>query len=117
MNFIKTAYRKNLLQVFFLISITLYLLFPPVARAIDGGAAPIDVGILSALLIAAIAVLGFLQLAYWMLHRVWPVFGHYLIHEFQTDFNTLLPWQKLSYYFSVLLSLLYAFILALAALL
>ncbi len=109
--------KKYLLATLFVATLIGYLGFQPLIHTVDLTAAPIDYGVLSAILIAAIAVLGFIQLCLWLLHHHWPVMGTYAADQFEENFNALLPWQKISIYLGLLLSLLYAFVLALQAIL
>jgi len=115
-NFI-IIYRKYLLTTLLLASILAYLCYQPLIRLVDVTAAPIDYGILSAVLIAAIAVLSFVQLCLWVLHQNWPFLGEYAAEHFERNFKSLLSWQKVSFYLGFFLALLYAFIGALGALL
>ncbi|WP_134089170.1 hypothetical protein [Olivibacter sp. XZL3] len=115
-NFI-IIYRKYLLITLLIASILAYLVYQPLIRLVDVTAAPIDYGILSAILVAAVAVLSFVQLCLWVLHRHWPFLGEYAAEHFERNFKSLLSWQKVGFYLGFFLALLYAFVIALGALL
>lgn len=115
-NFI-IIYRKYLLITLLIASILAYLVYQPLIRLVDVTAAPIDYGILSAILVAAVAVLSFVQLCLWVLHRHWPFLGEYASEHFERNFKSLLSWQKVGFYLGFFLALLYAFVMALGALL
>ena len=115
-NFI-IIYRKYLLFTLLLATVLAYLFFQPLIRVIDITAAPIDYGILSAVLVASIAVLSFVQLCLWVLHQNWPFLGKYAAEHFERNFKSLLSWQKVGFYLGFFLALLYAFVGALGAVL
>ncbi|MDX3916346.1 MULTISPECIES: hypothetical protein [Olivibacter] len=115
-NFI-IIYRKYLLTTLLIASILAYIAYQPLIRLVDVTAAPIDYGVLSAILVAAVAVLSFVQLCLWVLHRHWPFLGEYAAEHFERNFKSLLSWQKVGVYLGFFLALLYAFVIALGALL
>ncbi|WP_036601025.1 hypothetical protein [Olivibacter sitiensis] len=109
--------KKHSIVLLFSLMMVGYFIFPPVVRMVDITSAPIDPGILSAILLAAISVCSFILLSLWLLHRHWPVLGEYASEHLERNFKSLLSWQKVVIYFALFVLLLYAFVAALAALL
>jgi hypothetical protein len=95
----------------------LFIKFPPMVRWFDFSAAPLDLGILSVVLVAALSVLTFMKLSLWLLHKNWPVMGKYAADHFERNFKSLLSWQKIMVYLGFFYALLLVFVLALGALL
>jgi len=88
----------------------LFLFSSPVLRWVDFTAAPLDMGILSAILLAIFGFLLFKLLTWWLIRHVWPVLGEYSIEHFERNFKSLLSWQKVIIYLSFYLFLLYGFV-------
>lgn len=65
-------YRKYLLATLLVASVLAYFFFQPLIRMVDVTVAPIDYGVLSTVLVAAVAVLSFMQISLWLLHRNCP---------------------------------------------
>ncbi len=106
--------RKELMGI--IILITAFFLFPYFIRQVDVTAAAIDPGIISALILAAIAILAFKALTWWLIKGIWPVFAEYSEQQFESNFRSMRTGQKVMIYLGFYLLLFYAFILVLAAL-
>jgi hypothetical protein len=98
-----------------LIAFLLFFQSGPLLRGLDAAAAVVDIGVLSLLLLAILALLAFVSLSHWLLQLIWPVFGHYRKFHFDNNFKSLLPWQKIIFYLSAFFLLLYALVLCLYA--
>ncbi|MDP3468288.1 MAG: hypothetical protein Q8S11_08135 [Daejeonella sp.] len=106
--------RKEFMGI--IILITVFFLFPYLIRQLDVSAAAIDPGIISAVILAAIAILVFKALTWWLIKVIWPVFAEYSEQQFESNFRSMRTGQKVIIYLSFYLLILYAFILVLAAL-
>jgi hypothetical protein len=82
----------------------------------DITSAPIDVGALSAILMAVLALLTFKAITWWIIKIIWPVLAEYSQDHFERNFKSLLSWQKVIIFLGFYLLLLYSFVAALAAL-
>lgn len=111
------TYKRYLLLTILMATLGAYLFITPVLRGIDATAAPLDIGSLSIILFAGLAVLVYLKLCLFLLHRCWPVLGEYAAEHFERTFKSLFSWQKVCIYLGFLLLLLYAFVLTLTAVL
>lgn len=100
-----------------IVVITAFLLFPYIIRQLDVTAAAIDPGIISAVILAAVAILIFKALTWWLIKVIWPVFADYSSRQFESNFRAMLPRQKVVIYLGFYLLILYAFVIVLAALL
>jgi|GEM_PF-5465649 len=103
--------QKHKITITALLSLLLFLKFPPVIRMLDYTAAPLDAGIVSAILLVIPSVLTFILMSHLLIEKCWPV-----LHDFANDylercFKQLCPWQKVSVYLVFHLGLLYAFVL------
>ena len=106
--------RKEIMGI--IVLITAFFLFPYLVRQVDVTAASIDPGIISALILSAIAILAFKALTWWLIKVIWPVFAEYSEQQFENNFRSMRTGQKVMIYLSFYLLLFYAFILVLAAL-
>ncbi len=96
----------------------LFVLFArvgPLLRLADPTAAVVDVGALSLVLLAVVALAAFLTVSHWLLGLLWPVLRDYQRHFFSNNFKSLLPWQKITFYLVIFFGLLYAFVCCLVA--
>lgn len=107
--------KKEYLSI--IISLVLFAIAPVWLRLVDETAAPLDVGILSAILLAILAFLLFKALTWWLIENIWPVLGNFSKEQFYAHFNNLSSWQKIIIYLSFYLLLLYGFIFTLIAIL
>jgi len=99
------------------VALLILYIFPVMIRSIDPSAAPIDAGILSAIILAVVAVLIFLSITWWIIRSIWSFFRAYSETSLTTVFNTLTPWQKIRIYLGFYLSLFFSFVIALIAIL
>jgi hypothetical protein len=97
--------------------IAAFLLFPYLIRKVDFSAAPIDAGILSAIILALGSVLIFQAVTWWIIRIIWPVFYFYSTYHFENNFKSLESWQKVIIYLGFYCFLLLGFILVLGAIL
>ena len=96
----------------------LFVLFArvgPLLRLADPTAAVVDIGALSLVLLAVVALATFLTVSHWLLGLLWPVLRDYHRHFFSNNFKSLLPWQKITFYLVIFFGLLYAFVACLLA--
>lgn len=107
-------FRKEMAGI--LTVLIIFLIFPYVIRRIDITAAAIDPGILSAIILAASAVLIFKAITWWLLKTIWPVFAEYSEAHFENNFRSLLNWQKVVIYLGFYVVVLYAFVVILIGL-
>ena len=100
-----------------LLSLTLliFVAFPWLVRWIDAGAAPVDPGALSMILMALLAFLTFKAATWWLIRIIWPVFAEYSSQHFERNFKSLLSWQKVLIYLGFYLLLLFGFVFTLVA--
>ncbi|MFA5244422.1 MAG: hypothetical protein WC380_03920 [Pedobacter sp.] len=108
-------FRKELAGI--IVVMVIFLLFPYLIRKVDGSAAAIDPGILSALLLTATAVLLFKAMTWWILITILPAFADYSDRQLESNFRMLGARQKVIIYLSFYMLVFYAFILVLSALL
>jgi len=87
----------------------------PLLRLADTTAAVVDIGVLSLVLLAAVALATFLAVSRRLLGLLWPVLRDYQRNHFSNNFKSLSPWQKITFYLVVFFGLLYAFVCCLAA--
>ncbi len=99
-----------------IVVVTAFLLFPYFIRQVDVTAAAIDPGIISAIILTAVAILIFKALTWWLIKVIWPVFAEYSVGQFETNFRSMQAQQKVIIYLSFYLLILYAFVTVLAAL-
>jgi len=104
-------------QVWILLTLGLFLCSPRLLRLADATAAPLDAGILSAIIMAILAFLVFKALTWWLVQHIWPVLGNYSKEHFERNFKALLSWQKVVIYLLFYLLLLFGFVATLAAIL
>ena len=107
-------FRKELAGI--IVVITTFLLFPYLIREVDGSAAAIDPGILSAIILTASAVLIFKAITWWIIIAIWPALANYSDNQLESNFKSLPASQKVIIYMSFYMLIFYAFILVLAAL-
>lgn len=113
----RLPYIFNKEQGLILLALVLFVLSPFVLRSIDMSAAPLDAGIISAIILAVLAFLVFKAITWWLVQNIWPVLGQYSKEHFDSNFKSLLSWQKIIIYLSFYLLLLFGFIATLAAVL
>jgi len=95
---------------------TLLLIYAaPGLRWFDPTAAVVDIGALSLVWLAVVALVLFLIVSRWLLGLLWPVLRDYQKHHFSPNFKSLLPWQKITFYLVIYFGLLYAFVYCLVA--
>ncbi|SEM30252.1 hypothetical protein SAMN05216436_103148 [bacterium A37T11] len=109
--------RKYVLTLALGISLLLYWASQYVLRGLDVTSAPIDPGVLSAIPLTVLAVLTFMALTGPIIRQQWPVLDTYQEIFFEHTFKTLLSWQKVVIYLCLYLSLLFAFVATLSAVL
>ncbi|WP_374165247.1 hypothetical protein [Arcticibacter sp. MXS-1] len=95
----------------------IFCLFPRLARQLDVTAAPIDVGALSAVIMAILAFLVFKAVTWGIIRLIWPVFASYSENQFNEEFLSLSELQKVLIYLGFYLLLLMGFVGTLAAVL
>jgi hypothetical protein len=98
------------------IIVLIFILFPYGVRMIDSSAAAIDPGIYSAIILALSAILIFKAGTWWIMKVIWPIFADYSAHHFERNFKGLMPSLKVLIYLGFYLSIFYAFVIVLAAL-
>ena len=98
-----------------LISVLIFILFPYAVRMVDVTAAAIDPGIYSAIILAVSAILIFKLGTWWIIKVIWPVFAEYSAQHFERNFKALLGVQKVLIYLGFYLTVFYAFVIVLAA--
>ncbi len=98
------------------IIVLIFIFFPYGVRMIDASAAAIDPGIYSAIILAVSAILIFKAGTWWIIKVIWPLFAEYSAHHFERNFKGLIPSQKVLIYLGFYLSVFYAFVIVLAAL-
>lgn len=114
---VKKWARKHAEYITILAALILLLSFPSMIRGIDPTAAPIDPGILSAILLSVVAVLVFMSVTWWIIRMIWPVFADYSCNHFERNFKTLTACQKVLIYLGFYLALFVSFVAALVAIL
>lgn len=87
----------------------------PLLRLIDPTAAVVDIGALSLVFLAMVALVAFLTISRWLIGLLWPVLRGYQKDHFSTNFKSLQPWQKITFYLVMFFGLLYAFVCCLVA--
>ena len=87
----------------------------PLLRLVDPTAAVVDVGALSLVFLAMVALVAFLTISRWLIGLLWPVLRDYQKDHFSTNFKSLQPWQKIAFYLVMFFGLLYAFVCCLVA--
>ncbi len=96
--------------------VIIFITFPYAVRMIDSTAAAIDPGIYSAIILAVSAILIFKAGTWWIIKIIWPVFAKYSAQHFERNFSSLINSQKVLIYLGFYLSIFYAFVIVLAAL-
>ena len=108
------ALSKELTGIFVIVLI--FIFFPYGVRMVDSSAAAIDPGIYSAIILAVSAILIFKAGTWWIIKVIWPVFAEYSSQQFERNFRDLIATQKVLIYLGFYLSIFYAFVIVLAAL-
>ena len=103
-----------LVGVPFLLILFLYL--GPLLWWLDGTAAVPDIGVLSLLILAALAVGFFWLMAAWLVWVFFKRLAGFDRGDFRSSFNVLKPWKQIGYYLLLLLSLFWGLVVALVAL-
>ena len=106
--------RKEFIGI--IIVLTAFLVFPYIIRQLDITAAAIDPGIISAVILAAVAILIFKALTWWLIKVIWPVFADFSEQQFESNFRSMQSGQKVIIYLSFYMLILYAFVVVLSAL-
>ena len=96
--------------------VLIFILFPYGVRMVDSSAAAIDPGIYSAIILAVSAILIFKAGTWWIIKVIWPAFAEYSDQQFEHNFRALVNSQKVLIYLGFYLSIFYAFVIVLAAL-
>lgn len=96
--------------------VLIFIFFPYGVRLVDATAAAIDPGIYSAIILAVSAILIFKAGTWWIIKVIWPVFAEYSAQQFERNFRSLVSLQKVLIYLGFYLSVFYAFVIILAAL-
>ena len=107
-------FHKEFTGIFVIVLI--FITFPYAVRMIDSTAAAIDPGIYSAIILAVSAILIFKAGTWWIIKVIWPIFADYSAQNFESDFSNLINSQKVLIYLGFYLSIFYAFVIVLAAL-
>lgn len=107
-------FRKEMLGI--IAVVTAFLIFPFIIRKFDVTAAAIDPGIISAVILAAVAILIFKALTWWLIKVIWPVFADFSESQFENNFRAMQSGQKVTLYLGFYLLIFYAFVVVLAAL-
>jgi hypothetical protein len=100
----------SILVVFIII-----LVSPSGLRLIDPSAAPLDIGVLSAIIMTVAAVMIFKSVTWLLIRSIWPVFAEYSREHFERNFKVLNPCQKVLIYLGFYSLLFVSFIAALIA--
>jgi len=100
-----------------IVIVLIFISFPYAVRVVDVTAAAIDPGIYSAIILALSAIMIFKAGTWWIIKVIWPVFAEYSTQHFEDDFHNLIARQKVLIYLGFYLSVFYAFVIVLAALL
>lgn len=93
----------------------LFLGFPWLSRRIDAGAAALDAGALSLILMAILSLVVFKMLSWLIIRTVWPFLEDYTREYLVSDFNRLPPAQRISLFFTLYMLMMLAFVLTMAA--
>lgn len=102
-------------HLLFLFLLFLWCFAPPWLRVFDETAGNIDQSIWLLVLLSLISFLLVVGLCWWLLQRVWQLIGLPLFSDMVSQFNTLLLWQQLSFYWASFALLLLAASVCLAA--
>ncbi len=86
-----------------------------VLRWVDPTVAVIDIGALSLVLLAVVALAQFLAVSRWLIGLLWPVLREYQKNHFSNNFKSLFPWQKITFYLVIFFGFVYAFVCCLVA--
>lgn len=109
----QSIFRKEHLAGFSVL--LLFLCFPWLSRWIDITPAPVDPGLLSVAIMTILSLLAFKVVTWWLINIIWPVLADYSKEQFEQNFKSLSPWQKVVIYLGFYLLLLFSFIATLAA--
>ncbi len=99
-----------------IIILLIFIMFPYAVRLVDATAAAIDPGIYSAIVLAVSAILIFKAGTWWIIKVIWPVFAEYSAQQFEQNFRSLVNLHKVLIYLGFYLTVFYAFVIILAAL-
>ncbi|MFB2118445.1 hypothetical protein [Parapedobacter sp. 2B3] len=94
----------------------LFLYLGPLLWWIDATAAVPDIGVLSLVVLAALAAMFFWLLAAWLAWAFFKRLAGFDREDFRSSFNTMKPWKQMGCYLSVSLSLFWGLVVVLAAL-
>lgn len=93
----------------------LFLYLGPLLWWRDATAAVTDIGVLSLLVLAALAVGFFWLMAAWLVWIFFKRLAGFDRGDFRSSFNVLKPWKQIGYYLLLLLSLFWGLVAALVA--
>ncbi len=94
----------------------LFLYLGPLLWWLDTTAAVPDIGVLSIIVLAALAVGFFWLMAAWLVWVFFKRLAGFDRADFRSSFNVLKPWKQIGYYLLLLLSLFWGLVVALVAL-
>ena len=94
----------------------LFLYLGPLLWWLDATAAVPDIGVLSIVVLAALAVGFFWLLAAWLAWLFFKRLAEFDREDFCSSFNSMKPWKQIGYYLLLLLSLFWGLVAALIAL-
>jgi len=94
----------------------LFLYLGPLLWWLDAKAAVPDIGVLSLLVLSALAVGFFWLLAAWLVWVFFKRLAEFDRVDFRSSFNVLEPWKQIGFYLLLLLSLFWGLVVALGAL-
>lgn len=94
----------------------LFLYLGPLLWWLDATAAVPDIGVLSLLVLAALAIGFFWLLAAWLVGVFFKRLAGFDRADFRSSFQTMKPWEQIGYYLLLLLSLLWGLVVVMVAL-
>lgn len=98
--------KKNLEALLFITLLFVWYFGPQMIRGVDGTAGMVDQSIWLLVLLALITFLLLATLVWWLLQRSWAKLKLPSLGAMVSQFNTLLLWQQLAFYFAYFVSLL-----------
>lgn len=93
----------------------LFLVFPWLSHRIDSGAASLDAGVLSLILITLLSMIIFKTVSWLLLRTVWPCLGDYVMHCMAEDFRSLDARSRLFLFCGAYFLMILGFVATLAA--
>lgn len=110
------AFTVNRKYAGIILALLCFLPYPWLSRMLAAGSIAIDPGVLTAVILTILSVLLFQAITWWLIKTIWPVLAQYATENFEQNFKSLLPWQKVIIYLSFYLLLFFSFIATLAVL-